>query len=177
MIETQRLKLQLIEENDREYIVKWRNQDFIINSLFTYKGLTINEHNIWYQNYLKDNSRLEYIINIKLTNKKIGTIGLSSIDYRNQKAEYGIIIGEQDEWAKGYAKEASYAILKYSFNELNLQKVYLKVFSDNYSAIKLYRNLGFNDEGLLRKEIYKNGSFKDVIIMSVLKEEWKNESD
>jgi diamine N-acetyltransferase len=116
---------------------------------------------------------MDYLRIRKENDKKIGTIGLSNIDYRNQKAEYGVLIGELDEQGKGYAKEASDILIDYGFYELNLQKIYLKVFHDNKAAIRLYKKLQFKEEGLLRKEIYKNGLFKDVLVMSILREEWK----
>ena len=112
------------------------------------------------------------MISKKDDQKKIGTIGLSSIDPRNQKAEFGILIGELTERGKGFAEEASAALLNYAFSELNLHKIKLSVFSDNARAIKLYNKLGFRPEGILRQEIFKNAVFKDVMIMAILKEEW-----
>jgi diamine N-acetyltransferase len=172
MLLTERLKMNLISEQDQEDIVKWRNNETILGNLFSFKGVTITEQRLWFEKYIKDDSRMDFIIEIKQNNKKIGTIGFNNIDFHNQKAEYGILIGETEEQGKGYAKEASKALLNYGFYEINLQKVYLRVFPDNCPAIKLYNNLGFVEEGLLKKEIYKNGKFKDVLIMAVFKEKW-----
>ena len=172
MLETKRLVLTLLEEKDEFDIVEWRNRKDIIDSFFSYKGVTISEHRNWYAKYLKDNTRIEFVISKKDDNKKIGTIGLSGIDYRNQKAEYGILIGEKQECGKGYAQEVSIAVINYAFSELNLQKIKLSVFTDNAIAINLYEKLGFKEEGIWRKEIYKNASFKDVMVMAIFKEEW-----
>lgn len=177
MIETKRLILRPIDKNDDEEIVKWRNQKEIINGLFSYKGITLSEHRNWFEKYLHDGSRMEFIIIKKDNNKKIGTIGLSNIDSRNQKSEYGILLGEKEEWGKGYAVEASLAVIHYGFQELNMQKIYLKVFADNMDAINLYKRLGFIQEGLLRKDMYKNGEFKDVLIMAILRDEWKEKDE
>ncbi|KXG76350.1 GNAT family N-acetyltransferase [Thermotalea metallivorans] len=173
MLQTERLILKLLDEEDEQCIVRWRNKINIIRHLFSFKGTTFSEHRRWFEQYIKHQDRMEFIIMIKENGKKIGTIGFNHIDYRNQKAEYGILIGEEEEQGKGYALEASRAFINYGFKELNLQKIYLKVFYDNDEAIKLYKKLNFQQEGVLRKEIYKNGQFKDVVIMSVLKEEWK----
>ena len=173
MIETQRLFLKPLDTTDDTDIVRWRNQKEIIDCLFSSGGITISEHQNWFENYLKSNNRIEFVICIKENSKKVGTIGLSNIDNENRKAEYGILLGETNEWGKGYAREASIALIRYGFYEQNLQRIYLKVFSDNSTAIKLYRKLKFKEEGLLRNEIFKDGSFKDVIIMVLLRDEWE----
>lgn len=173
MLETQRLCLKLLDETDEQSILQWRNKKEIIDSFFSYKGITLREHRDWFERYCKSDNRVEFVIYLKENNEKIGTIGLSGIDFRNQKAEYGILLGDKAFRGKGYAKEASRAILEYGFNELNLNKISLKVFSDNEGAISLYKLLGFSEEGILRKEVYKNGKFKDVLVMSILKEEWE----
>lgn len=173
MFETERLILKPLDEKDGEFIIKWRNDREILNHLFSYRGITLNEHKNWFEKYLKSKDRIEFIIIKKADNKKIGTVGLSNIDYRNQKAEYGILIGEKEEWGKGYAREASVVIIDYGFKELNLQKISLKVFLDNLNALNLYEQLGFVNEGVLRREVFKNGKFKDVVVMSILRDEWK----
>lgn len=177
MLETSRLRLELLDEKDEVDILRWRNDRDIIDSLFSYRGVTLSEHRNWFERYIKSDTRIEFVIYKKDDGKKIGTIGLSSIDYRNQKAEYGILIGEKSEWGKGYAKEASLVILEYGFKELNLSKIYLRVFFDNTNAVYLYENLGFTREGVLRRDVFKKGNFKDVLAMSILRDEWKNRND
>jgi len=172
MLETERLLLRLLDQQDETNIISWRNRKDIIDSLFSYKGVTITEHRLWFDKYSRDDSRIEFVVSKKEDNQMIGTIGLNSIDHKNQKAEYGILIGETQERGKGFAQEASIAIINYAFSELNLHKLKLSVFVDNAFAINLYKRLGFNEEGILRKEIYKRATFKDVMVMALLKEEW-----
>lgn len=170
MLETDRLLIRLLDEDDEDDIVRWRNQKDVLDNLFSYKGVTVSQHRIWYDKYSSDDTRIEFIMISKDNGFKIGTIGLSSIDYKNQKAEFGILIGERQERGKGLAYEASNAVLNYAISELNLHKIKLEVFSDNILAIKLYTKLGFKEEGILRQEIFKKAAFKDVTIMALLKE-------
>lgn len=172
MLKSRRLTLKPLDETDTENIVIWRNKKEIIDNLFSIGGITKEGHLKWYEKYLNSKERLEFVIIKNEDNNKIGTIGLSNIDNINQKAEYGIILGELDEWGKGYAKEASECIIEYGFNQLDLQKIYLKVFNDNLTAINLYKKLGFLEEGILRRDVLKEGEFKDVMMMSILKGEW-----
>jgi RimJ/RimL family protein N-acetyltransferase len=41
----------------------------------------------------------------------------------------------------------------------------LAVFEDNTAAINLYKKIGFQEEGRLKEFIFKDGKWKDVIII------------
>ena len=82
------------------------------------------------------------------------------------------MIGDKRNYDKGYGTEATKLMLNHAFNNLNLNRIYLKVLEDNPRAIKIYDKCGFKKEGVLRSAVYKNGSYKNLIIMSILKEEF-----
>ena len=75
-------------------------------------------------------------------------------------------------WGKGIGKAALSLILEYAFSELNLHRVFLNVFSFNKRAIKLYEKMGFMHEGVLRQAFYRAGDWHDIVIMSILKNEY-----
>ena len=98
-----------------------------------------------------------------------GTISLTSIDRRSRNAEYGRIFLSPQFRGTGVMQHASQILLRYGFYDLNLHKIYLRVFSDNERAIRLYRSLGFEEEGRLREQIYKGGQYRDVTCMGMLR--------
>ncbi len=53
------------------------------------------------------------------------------------------------------------------YNELNLHRVFLKVFTFNERAVKLYEKLGFVTEGKMREALYREGKWHDMM-MSIL---------
>jgi RimJ/RimL family protein N-acetyltransferase len=71
-------------------------------------------------------------------------------------------------------------IIEYVFKNLPIQKIYLHTLKDNEKAFKFFKKLGFEIEGILRNEVFKDGKFRDVLIMSIFKENWmkyeKNEN-
>jgi len=168
------LNIRPMELEDAEMIVKWRNDPTIIHQMFSQAGPTLQEHLLWFKKYLENDSRQEFVIIIKNKDLKIaiGTIGLSSIDTQNAKAEYGILIGERDYWGQGLAFQASKLLLDHAFTTLELNKVYLKVMVSNDRAVKLYKGIGFKNEGQLRDEFLKSGQYVDIYYMGILKEEW-----
>ena len=73
---------------------------------------------------------------------------------------------------KGFGTEAIKPVLKFVFEELNLNRLQLEVFSHNKRGIRAYEKIGFKKEGVLRDSLNYKGKFSDEIIMSVLKEEY-----
>ncbi|MCI0709573.1 MAG: GNAT family N-acetyltransferase [Chloroflexi bacterium] len=93
-------------------------------------------------------------------------------DARNRAASIGIGIAEPAYREKGYGTEAMRLMLDYGFNELNLNRVELTVSSFNPRAIHVYKKVGFKEEGILRQCDYNDGQYYDVLVMSLLREEW-----
>lgn len=157
-----------------EYIVKWRNDPDVSFYLFSNDILTLESQRRWFEIYRNSNSRKEFIIYTLDNNIAIGNIGLTGIDMHNLKAELTIILGEKEHRGRGFGEEALRLIMSYAFQDLMLNKIALKVFKYNESALKLYNKAGFKLDGILRQDIYKNNQFNDVLEMSLLKEEWNN---
>ena len=166
MIEGERIILRGIDEEDLDLIVKWRNDPGILRWLFSYLPLSKTKQREWYEKYLGDETQQIFIIEAKNEKTPIGTIGLTNIDHKNQKGELTILIGEKEYLGKGLGEEVLNLLIKFAFNEMNLRKIKAFTFSDNEAAIKLYEKCGFVKEGVLQEEIFKNGTFKDVILMS-----------
>ena len=103
----------------------------------------------------------------------IGTIGLHKVDWKNRNAELGIAIWKKEYWGRGYGTDAIIALLKYAFHELNLHRVYLRVYNFNKRAIRCYEKAGFKKEGVMREAFWRNGEWHDTILMSILQSEFK----
>jgi len=76
-----------------------------------------------------------------------------------------------DYWGQGLGSEALKLILRYGFDERGLNRIYAHINADNAASLRLHEKCGYQREGVLRQAIFKNGRFKDVVVMSILKEE------
>ena len=56
---------------------------------------------------------------------------------------------------------------------MGMNRVELEVLSNNLSAISLYKNFGFLEEGIKRKAFFVNDDFLDITIMSIPTSEFK----
>ena len=63
-------------------------------------------------------------------------------------------------------------LLDYAFYEMNLHRVYLKVFSFNDKAISLYNKIGFQQEGSSRQSLFRDGAWYDIVHMGILQNEY-----
>jgi len=111
---------------------------------------------------------LFWAIHIKKSNKHIGNIKIDPINLKHRYAEYGIMIGDRHEWGKGYAKEASILVLNFCFSKkIDLRKVNLGVHVKNTGAVELYKKIGFNVEGQLKKHVETNDGYDDILRMAI----------
>ncbi len=122
----------------------------------------------------KRNSNIyNFVIENKTTNEFMGSCGISEYRQRERIAKIGIFLGKNYQ-NKGYGYDALSVLCKFIFEEVNTNKIVLDCFEYNKNAYKLYKKLGFKEEGILRKEIYRFGTFHNIIYMGLLKEEFEN---
>ena len=106
--------------------------------------------------------------------RPIGEVMLTDLDYVNGSASLGIVIGEPDEWGKGYGTDAVRALVDFGFAELRLERIWLEVATDNPRAERSYTKAGFTREATLRHDRWEGGRYTDGYVMSILRDEWQS---
>lgn len=136
------IKIRPLVEEDAYTSVKWRNDP----EVFKYTGNT-------YDHIITTESELNWIRKVMSNPKEhrcaiiadgkyVGNIYLT--DIYNGCANYHIFIGDKNSWGKGIAKEASKQIIRYGFENLELNEIRLRVKIQNTRAVQLYNSLGFS---------------------------------
>ncbi|MFQ6060818.1 MAG: GNAT family N-acetyltransferase [Thermoplasmata archaeon] len=170
-IRGKKVLLRPFERSDLAKSIEWLNDPEIMRLLGRRSPISMAEEEKRYEDYLKS-GKSEIFAVMERNGSHIGNIGLYRIDKINRKASLGIVIGEKDLWGRGYGSDAILTILRYAFKDLGLHKVSLRVFRANRRAIKSYMRCGFRREGVEREEVFKNGRFHDLFVMSVLDREF-----
>lgn len=167
-----RVYLRAFEPDDYKTTIKWRN-DTCISDLLGSRRRFVSEvyEKKWVEDAIFHSNDIKLAICLSENGQHIGNVYLTGIDYVNRRAESHIFIGEKDYWGQGYGKEALIEILNYGFDEIGLHRIEAHINADNAASLRMHEKCGYKREGLLRQAVYKNGLFKDVIIMSVFKEE------
>ena len=103
----------------------------------------------------------------------MGVVSLTGIDPVHRHAELHILLGEHDAHGQGIGTAATVAMLRHGFFDLNLHRIFLFVLATNQPAARVYEKAGFTREGTLREAACKNGEYQDLIVMAVLRSEFK----
>lgn len=177
MIYGEHVRLRAPERSDIPMFVSWFNDPEVRQGLSLYRPMGQAEEENWFEGMLKRPAdERPLVIEIKVEFDKwfpIGNIGFHNIDWRNRSSEFGIVVGEKEYWDKGYGSESVQLLVKFGFETLNLNRIYLRVNETNHRAIRAYEKVGFIQEGRIRQGVMQAGNYIDGLWMSMLREEWK----
>lgn len=95
----------------------------------------------------------------------VGRCGLIRVDWKNRWAELAIMIGTPYR-GRGYGTETMALLCDFCRREMNLHKLKVSVFAFNEAAIRCYEKNGFTREGVLEKEVFRDGQYQDVVLMA-----------
>ncbi|HML96857.1 MAG TPA: GNAT family protein [Tepidiformaceae bacterium] len=102
--------------------------------------------------------------------KFIGQCLLHNFDYAARTCELGLTIGDRDYLGHGYGRDVVKLLVKYAFRLRNMEKVWLTTNGSNIRAQKAFAAAGFVEEGRLRRHIWLDGRYDDLVYMGILRE-------
>ena len=152
-------------ETDFEFTNKWLNDEvgrwFLLSRSYT-RDTNFNE-------LIDDSRNIIGLITLQ-DSTPIGLMGYLDYDKIHQKAEMRKLIGEEKQRGKGYAKEATKLWIQYGINSLGLKKIFLNTIENNIRNVTLNKELGFQVEGILRKECVIDNKSYDLLRMGLIVE-------
>jgi [ribosomal protein S5]-alanine N-acetyltransferase len=76
---------------------------------------------------------------------------------------------------KGYCTEAAKGLIRYGFEQENLNRVYARYMDNNPASGKVMKKIGMQYEGTLRQHVKKWGEYYDLFHYGILKSEFELE--
>lgn len=152
--------------NDNSLFQTTGGNKYYISSEYDKKWIEDKIFNNYHQLYL--------MICCKESNKPIGYICATNIDYINRKAEIGGIVIAPEHNSKGFGTGAAGLFVEHLFEELGLNMLYAFVKEDNMATPKLFEYFGGRKEGEIRDFIFKQNRYYNTYIFSILHSEYKN---
>jgi [ribosomal protein S5]-alanine N-acetyltransferase len=103
--------------------------------------------------------------------KLVGAVSLMQMHREHRRAELGYWIAV-DHWNKGFATEASAAILDFGFKSLGLHRIESRHFVRNPASGKVMQKLGMQQEGIERDSAKKWDRYESLVRYAILEPEW-----
>ena len=85
----------------------------------------------------------------------------------------GLIIAPAES-SRGWGTKAMAVLIHYAFEDLNLHRLYTRLYASNRAAQRVAAKAGLKPEGAARQAVFHNWRYEDVIYMSILREEWRD---
>jgi diamine N-acetyltransferase len=137
------------------------------------RPMTLEEETAWYDRSVRED-QFVFTIYERATGRPVGNCDLFAVDFRNRRAEVGIMIGEPDARGRGYGTEAMRLLLDFGFTALGLHSIMLDTYEYNHAARRCYEKVGFREIGRRRESNWSNGRFWDKIYMDILASEFES---
>ncbi len=164
------------EEEDIDFIYQWKNDDEL-NKLTVGLNRKVCRDDVakWVRSKMPHNPYEAFwaICANDETKKIIGYTQLTQIHFINSSANFsGIMIGDRD-YQDGLAWLETYLfIMEYTFERLGLNRLYGESILGHKESNGIGKYLFWQKEGVLRQAAFKNGKFYDLLLGSILKEEY-----
>ncbi|WP_344856544.1 GNAT family protein [Planomonospora alba] len=126
----------------------------------------------WYGSRAEHDDRLDLAICAAEDDSYVGEIVLNELDADNLSCNLRIALAGPRVFGRGYGTEAIRLVLDHAFATTDLHRIGLEVFDFNDRAVRVYRKIGFVEEGVRRDALLWEGRRHDSIIMSVLRPDW-----
>jgi len=176
MIKGKQIGLRAVEINDLEYLKNWRNNTEFRKNFREVRELnSINQDN-WFNKINSSPNDFMFTIVRLEDNKPIGACGLLYINWIIRSADFSFYIGIEDFYIDnlGLAKESAELLIKYGFNNLNLNKIWMELYEFDSKKLDFFKNyFSFKIDGKLRDNSFEDGRYFNSYIISLIQSEYK----
>jgi RimJ/RimL family protein N-acetyltransferase len=166
--------LRAIEQDDMQLLKELINDPEVEKMVVGWSfPVSTNQQNNWISSLSNDRYNVRFIIEINGVGT-VGVVSLTKIDYKNGTATINIKLKREDKIRnKGIGYKAIAMLIDYAFNQLNLNCLIANILNYNTASQKLFEKSGFVLEGTLRKRVFKNGAYQDLLSYSLLRSDYK----
>lgn len=149
---------------EKEMILRWRNDENVRVWMYSNHVISHEEHFKFMEGLQQENKNLYWLI-MRKNKEYLGIISLNKIDLRNKNAYLGIYSNPELSGIGGAIMEC---LKKLAFGIAHLHTLKAEVIETNKRAINFYKKAGFSEEGRLKKFVFKDGRWQDVMIMGII---------
>ena len=126
--------------------------------------------------FASEGDSVVFAVDLRETGEMIGDVVLVWTSTAHQSGEVGYVI-HPCHARRGYATEATRALLTLGFEALALHRIVARADARNTSSTRVMENLGMRREALLRQNEWVKGEWTDEVVYAILEDEWRAQAD
>lgn len=157
-----------LREQHLEQVLEWRTMEDVTQFMNTDIDKDMEKQREWFRKISNSTTDFYWVIEIK--EKPVGVISLNNIDYVNKRTSWGFYIGEEK--YRLYGGIIPPYFYNYIFSKFDFHKITAEVMEGNDNVLKLNLFHGYRLVGMYKDHILKNGSYRDLNLLELLKEDW-----
>lgn len=161
------VELLALFKNNRRYLAQWLQPQPEALRVQNIIDLIKEDHL-----YVKKGLRLDLGIFSSIDDLMLGRIALHSVDYGIQRSAGLSYWISETVSGNGLMTEAMATIISFSFEEACLHRLWVNIINENRSSLAIAAKLGFRKEGVLKQNLFVNGSWRDSTLFSMLEDEY-----
>ncbi|KAF0865871.1 UDP-4-amino-4,6-dideoxy-N-acetyl-beta-L-altrosamine N-acetyltransferase [Pseudomonas sp. LD120] len=148
-----------------------RNQEAVRQYMYTSHEISEQEHQRWLSSLRGNPAQAVFVVMEQ--GRALGIVSLNAINTRQKTADWAFYL-DAEQQGKGLGSRIEFWILDYAFTEAGLEKLNCEVLANNPAVINMHLKFGFQQEGLRRQNILKDGQRIDVVLLGITKAEWQS---
>lgn len=154
---------------DLALVLGWRNADRVRLNMYTTHVISAAEHSAWFAR-LEQNARdLAFVF--ERAGEPLGFLAFTAIDRAHGRAHWGFYLGVEDA-PRGTGTMLGILAMDHAFGALGLRKVIGEVLDFNMASLRLFRRLGFAEEGHFREDVCRDGQLYGVVRFALFRDQW-----
>lgn len=163
------MQLRGVADKDHDWLIELHNDPDVLNNLTDPTRISRLQHLAWWEKTKIDPSQMRFIFTVN--DERVGFTKFYNIDRNNRNCVLGADIHKKHR-GKGYAKYMWAMMLNVAFMSLKMHRVALTTAEYNEVGQRVYRGIGFKEEGRLIKSLFRNDQYHDQICMYMLADDW-----
>jgi RimJ/RimL family protein N-acetyltransferase len=169
MLKGKRTYLRAIEAEDLDRLLEWRNKPEMRKYFREYRELNREMQLSWFKNTVIDDNTVRMFAILDEGQQLIGACGVCYINWVDRNADFSIYIGANNLYIDDdLAIDAARSLIRYSFEELNLHRLWAEIYDFDDAKKQMFKTLGFELDGRFRETHWTGGKWVDSLIFSML---------
>jgi RimJ/RimL family protein N-acetyltransferase len=165
--------LRAIDEEDLPTLHRWGNDPDLWAMLGGWRfPASFRQTHAWFESLAGDQLNQRFAIDVPDAGL-VGTANLVEIDWKNNHAFHGMMIGDPSMRGRGIGVDVIMAMMRYAFDELHLARLDGSMIEYNEASVAVYcGKCAWKVEGRQRNWYFRGGRYWDRVMVGVTREDY-----